>query len=326
MPSVKVHPFPWERGTEEEAASRGGDEEFTLAHLSDPHLSSLNGVEARDLSSKRLLGYLSWRIRRRAEHRIEVIEALLRDLRETAPDHIVITGDLTHLGLPSEFREAERWLRSLRPPSEVTVIPGNHDAYASDAWDRTFALWTPYMVSDSARGDPGPEGGFPSVFPSLRVRGDAALIGVSTARPSAPFLAVGSVGKAQLRKLERLLEETAGRRLFRIVLVHHPPAPGTVPWRKRLTDGEELRAILARQGAELVLHGHAHRPTLSRLRTPAGWTPAIGAPSASSCSRTSKRPGGYNLYRLVRREGGWDLRTTARVYSPEKERFVPDAG
>ena len=43
--------------------------ELTFAQLSDPHLSSLEDVHWRDLASKRLLGYLSWRKRRRAEHR-----------------------------------------------------------------------------------------------------------------------------------------------------------------------------------------------------------------------------------------------------------------
>jgi len=56
------------------------DTEFTLAHLSDLHLSSLDGVKPRELLSKRMLGYVSWRLRRRHEHRADVLDALRADL------------------------------------------------------------------------------------------------------------------------------------------------------------------------------------------------------------------------------------------------------
>jgi 3',5'-cyclic AMP phosphodiesterase CpdA len=67
-----------------------GDEEHQampqcFAQLSDPHLSSLKEVRGRDLFSKRGLGYLSWRRKRRFEHRTEVLEALQRDLERPDP-------------------------------------------------------------------------------------------------------------------------------------------------------------------------------------------------------------------------------------------------
>ena len=51
-----------------------------FAQLSDPHLSTLEGVRAKDLFNKRALGYLSWRRKRRFEHRPEVLQALQRNL------------------------------------------------------------------------------------------------------------------------------------------------------------------------------------------------------------------------------------------------------
>ena len=101
-----------------------------FAHLSDPHLTSLDGVRWRQLLNKRVLGYLSWRRRRRAEHRSEVLDVLLEDLGTTRPEHIVITGDLTHTGLPDEFHQARLWLDRLGAAERVTVVPGNHDALA----------------------------------------------------------------------------------------------------------------------------------------------------------------------------------------------------
>lgn len=320
MAPVKVQQSPL--GSSRGPAAAGA--EFIVAHVSDLHLASPDGAGVGEFVNKRMLGYLMWRLRRRAEHRDEVLQALLSDLRSARPDHVVITGDLTHLGLPKEFRKAGAWLRALGPPSSVTVIPGNHDVYVRTAWDHTFAQWLEYMVSDgvnpSGRGDMS----LPALFPSLRIRGRIALIGVSTARHSAPLLAVGRVGQAQLLRLERVLEETGRQRLFRVVLIHHPPVAGTVSWHRRLTDSGEFRALLARQGAELVLHGHAHRTTIKQLRTPSGTTPAIGVPSASALGRRTGRGARYHLYHVRRDDQGWDVRIAVRAYSLREARFAED--
>ena len=297
---------------------------FTLAHLSDFHLSSLNKVKIRDLLNKRIFGYAKWRLRRRGEHSPEVLEALLRDLQISTPDHIVVTGDLTHLGLPVEFQEAREILHSLGSPSKITVIPGNHDAYVKTDWHTTFGLWEDYMVSD--RPFLRDEGGTDShkTFPSLRIREFVALVGLSSARPCGLFLAVGSVGELQLRELERILAETGQQRLFRVLLIHHPPLPGTVSWRKRLTDGEPLRLILARQGVELVLHGHAHRASLGHVDTVVGEAPIFGVTSASALGRARKRQARYHIYRLKKNLHGWEMAVSVRCYSPPSESFVEE--
>jgi len=297
---------------------------FTLAHLSDFHLSSLNKLKVRDLLNKRIFGYAKWRLRRRSEHSPVVLEALVRDLQITGPDHIVVTGDLTHLGLPVEFREARNILHSLGSPSKITVIPGNHDAYVRTDWDSTFGLWAEYMVSDRPflSGESKPDSH--KIFPSLRIREFVALVGASTARPSGLFLAVGSVGQLQLRELERILAETGQQRLFRVLLIHHPPLPGMVSWRKRLTDHEALRLILARQGVELVLHGHSHRGSLGHVDTVMGKAPTFGVTSASSPGRTTKRRARYQIYRLKKNPQGWEIVVSVRCYSPPSESFVEE--
>jgi len=317
MASVKSQPPPADPSSEPLAA---GDT-FVLAHLSDLHLGFPDGSGVREFLNKRVLGYLMWRFRRRAEYRPEVLEALIFDLRAARPDHIVVTGDLTHLGLPVEFRRAREWLHALGPPSQVTIIPGNHDAYVRTAWGRPVAEWSDYMVSD---GLSSPDPMVPlGLFPTVRIRGPFAVIGVCTARPSLPLLAVGSIGRAQLARLEKVLETTGRQDLFRVVLIHHPPVPGTVTWHRRLTDSAAFRAILARQGAELVLHGHAHRTSMHQIETPAGRVPVIGVPSASAAGRTAGRSSRYHLYHFRRDESGWDLRIAVRAY-PFNEKISAD--
>jgi 3',5'-cyclic AMP phosphodiesterase CpdA len=291
-------------------------EGYLFAHISDPHLSTLEGVRRRDLLNKRLLGYLSWKSHRREEHRAEVLAALVRDLQQCRPQHTVITGDLTHLGLPGEFLEVASWLAALGPPEQFTVIPGNHETYASSPWEETFAHWLPYLASDVPATTPA------GMFPSLRIRDPVAFIGLSSARPSAPLLATGRLGKTQLQALGRILTETGERGLFRVLLIHHPPLAETLGWRKRLTDSRALRDTLERHGVELVLHGHAHRATLGWLDTSAERTPVIGVPSASAIGHKPGRRARYNLCRVCRTASGWALGIEARAYDPGLDRFV----
>lgn len=294
---------------------------LSFAQLSDPHLSSLQDVKWRQLAGKRLLGYLSWRRRRRAEHRGEVLEALQRDLVQTHPDHLVITGDLTHIGLPDEFKQARRWLESLGGPRQVTVVPGNHDAYVRAPWRHSFSHWQPYMVSDDAPADQSVDS-IEALFPSLRVRGPVAFIGLSSARPSAPFMATGNLGGRQLERLEVLLEKTGRQGLFRVVLLHHPPVPGEEKWRKRLTDAAGLCQVIARQGAELVLHGHRHRSVQSEIEIPAARVPVFGIPSASSVGHKPGRGAQYYMYRVRRTDAGWKLDISVRAYVLQRHAFI----
>ena len=297
----------------------------TLAHLSDPHISCMQDITARDLMSKRLFGYLRWKLHRGAEHRNILLSAIQSDLVHTKPDHIVVTGDLTHLSLSTEYKKARRWLRSLGTSSQVTVIPGNHDAYVKLHWQQTMAYWTEYMLSDTHHADAQITRNTDAIFPSLRTRGCIAVIGVCTAHPSAPHLAVGSIGGEQLQNLETILAQTARRQLYRILLIHHPPVPGTVSWRKRLTDAADLHSLLENYGVELILHGHAHRTLHNYLRTTTGKIPVVGVPSISALGRTPERRARYYIYRSTPGTKGWDVKLEVRIFSPEKNGFTRES-
>ena len=290
---------------------------FRFAQLSDPHLSDLSSVRWRQLASKRLLGYLSWRRRRRHEHRIEILDALRADLRAVAPDHTVVTGDLIHIALPSEFRQAHDWLRSMGTPDRVTVIPGNHDCYVATPWAETLGLWTEYMSSDNACANANPE----TLFPSLRVRGPVAFIGLSSAVPSLPLLAIGRLGCAQLDRLRTVLDSLRNSGLLRILLLHHPPVPGEEKWRKRLVDATELGALLREHRGDMVLHGHRHRALQSVLHIPGCEVPVFGIPSASAAGKISNYPSEYNLYEVRAGENSWNVQVTARRHDAQSSRF-----
>ena len=317
MPEVKKETSPARPEGSEPSVPSPTPDSFSLAHVSDLHLTSLKGMAIGQLLNKRILGYLSWWRKRRRVHRLDIVEALLEDLKTARPDHIAVTGDLTHLGLPDEFNDAGQWLARFGTPEQVTVIPGNHEAYVGQKWSAQLSAWAPYLTSDD-RQDSSRIG---KLFPSLRIRGKVALIGLCSARPSLPFLAVGSLGEKQLGILAELLQETGEAGLLRVVLIHHPPVPGTIKWRKRLVDNRAFAEVIARCGAELVLHGHSHAQTFSQLQTPTGTVPVIGVPSGSELNPRSERCAKYNLYLIKKNGDRWDLKMLVRGYSVESGKF-----
>ncbi|MCZ6829486.1 MAG: metallophosphoesterase [Gammaproteobacteria bacterium] len=284
----------------------------SFAHISDPHLTSLENASPRHLLSKRLLGYISWRRKRRAEHQSRVLQALQKDLENSDTQQLLITGDLTHIGLPEEFEQAARWLRELGDPTDIVLVPGNHDACVKMPWPDSFAHWQAYMDSDQDRAE---------TFPSLRVRNGIAFIGLNSACPSAPLMATGTLGNRQLSRLAPLLEEAAAEGLFRVVFLHHPPLPDIEKWRKRLTDAAALREILVELGAELVLHGHAHRARQHTLETRAGSVLVAAAPSASALGLHGADIAAYSRYAVSTTEGGWELDIEGRRYNAQCQRF-----
>ena len=297
---------------------------FTFAHLSDPHVPTQLLPRISDLANKRVLGYLSWRLRRSRIHRREVLDALERDLLNLSPDHIAVTGDLINISLPTEFRGAAEWLNRLGPAGKVTVIPGNHDAYIGVPWEESWALWSNYMSSETSdRRVIVPTGS--DDFPLVRYRGPMAIVGLNTALPTAPGLATGKLGSRQLEALENQLRQLADQGLFRVVLIHHPPVAGAAKPRKSLVDAEAFRGVIEVAGAELVLHGHNHRSLFGEIAGPDGSVPVVGVASASALSVHDRPAAQYHVYELSRTDEVWALTMHVRAFDFQSGEFS-DAG
>lgn len=282
---------------------------FRLAHLSDVHLGPLPRPSLAELASKRITGFLSWQLRRKRAHRAAVLEATLAALAAARPDHWVVTGDLVNIALPGEFERARAWLERLAPPERLTLVPGNHDAYVAGAAEAHWRLWRPWMANAAE----------PTGFPFVRRIGPLALFGLSSAVPRPWGDAAGRLGADQLARLSEPLAEAGRAGLCRVVLVHHPPVDGWSPARKALLDAAELRALLAREGAELVLSGHDHRLEVGALEGPAGPVPAVAAPSASLAAREPERRGGGLLFTIARDPVGRGFRIEAEAWRVEPD-------
>jgi 3',5'-cyclic AMP phosphodiesterase CpdA len=307
---------------------------FVLAHLSDPHLGPLPQPAMRELASKRLVGYLNWQRGRRRVHLRDALDALTNDLHGARPDHVAVTGDLVNIALPAEFINARRWLETLGQPADVSVVPGNHDAYVTGAGVHRDQHWLPYMTGDERAAPPyqPPQAGedalmpLPSIteakgataeetpFPYVRRRGPVALIGVSTAVPTRPFMATGRLGEKQIARLAVLLDKLRAEGLFRVVMIHHPPVQAAR--HKCLTDAVAFQRALAGGGAELIIHGHDHRHSLIWIGGKGVRIPVIGVPSASMSATAKKRAGAYNLYLIGGKPGAWTCEVVSRGLRP----------
>ncbi|MGY4226674.1 3',5'-cyclic AMP phosphodiesterase CpdA [Bradyrhizobium sp. USDA 4503] len=275
---------------------------FRLAHLSDPHLPPLPVARLRDLAGKRAFGYLNWTRNRHKYHRRDVLDALVSDMQAQQPDHIAVTGDLVNLALDAEFNPARQWLEGVGSPADVTVVPGNHDAYVRATRHRFVSHFGDYLRGDAD--------GAATHFPFVRRRGPLALIGVSSAVPTPPLMATGWLGHPQLDALDAILAQLSREDAFRVLLVHHPlHSDGRA---KRLTDSHQLLALLRRHGVELVLHGHDHIHSTMWFDGPERKIPAIGVPSASALARKHYPAAAYNLFTIERDGNAWRCEQTVR--------------
>lgn len=310
------------------APGEEGERGFLLAHLSDPHVPHRLAARPMAMLNKRVFGYLSWHLRRVRVHRREVLDALAIDLAKHGVDHVAVTGDIVNIALPSEFKCAAEWLRTLGSPDGLTVVPGNHDAYVAVSWDRSWAAWRDFMTSDGQEGQsPGDaqsrSSNIDHGFPIFRRRGPIALIGISTAVPTSPGRSSGRIGKRQLERLGEYLERAGDAHLFRVVLLHHPPRAHEAPKHKQLTDAEEFRNVIAAKGAELILHGHEHRFRYVELAGPRGIVPVFGVPSASMLPiAEGSIAAQYHLHDIRRHDAHWSIRTYIRSFSPAHGGFT----
>jgi 3',5'-cyclic AMP phosphodiesterase CpdA len=261
---------------------------FILAHLSDPHLGPLSSFRAFELFNKRFTGYANWRRQRRHVHDMAVLDLIVTDILRHVPHHVACTGDVAHIGLPTEFQTAVRFLDRLGPRDSVSFVPGNHDAYVNASLVPLARELAPWTTSDNGE----------SGFPFLKVRGPVALIGLNTGTPTLPLMATGKLGQRQIERAEALLREAASRGLTRVVLIHHPPHVGGAKRGRELLDAAAFAAMLKRAGADLVLHGHNHSSTLAWRDGPDGPVPIIGVPSASMGPKSHHEQAGWHLIRI----------------------------
>ena len=210
---------------------------------------------------------------------------------------------------PSSAARRSGWAGSATP-DDVSLTPGNHDAYVRDAMPHLAAAFAPWTQGDAeyAHGE---------TFPFVRVRGDVALIGLSTATPTGPLMATGRLGSAADRGIGRNPQQDRRKR----ARARHPHPSSAAGARRWAAAQPDRCARLRGDGRAPRRRGDPPRPyaqehgrpsRLARHARRGRRIPIIGAPSASSASTDPRQRAAYHLIRLERAGEHWRISARAR--------------
>ncbi|MBP7566932.1 MAG: metallophosphoesterase [Burkholderiaceae bacterium] len=214
-----------------------------------------------------------------------VAEALVRWVREQAPDAVLLTGDVTQRATTAQFDAARAFLARLDVP-RVLAIPGNHDIPLFDLGARLFA---PYRRWTHAFG--------PELEPEWDAP-DMLVLGLNTTR--AWRHKDGELSPEQIERVARRLLRAAPGQL-RIVAVHQPVAVTRREDEANLLHGHERAvSIWRRAGADLIMGGHIHLPFVRRLPGLRPGSRVVWAVQAGTALSSRVRAGTPNSVNLVR--------------------------
>lgn len=180
-----------------------------------------------------------------------------------AADILIVAGDLTNFGQPSEMEPLLNVLVRLRLP--IITVLGNHDYESGKQEELTKMLSNQGIkVLDGTAyehdgvgfaGTKGFVGGFGR--------------GVLTSFGEPEIKAFVQVSLDETMKLERAMALLRTKK--RIVVLHYAPIVDTVvgesPEIYPFLGNSRLADVIDRHGADLVLHGHAHHGSLSGKTT-----------------------------------------------------------
>src|SRR5262249_19721243 len=166
-------------------------------------------------------------------------------------------------------------------------------------------------------------------WPVVRIRGPLALVGLSTSRASGWLTAHGTVGDDQLARVEKVLVDPRLADRVRVVVMHHPSAGRWASRRLRgLTDHAAFAAVIARAGADLILHGHEHVEIAESLPGPRGPVPVRCTTSGTYGNASPRHVARYHVYTVDDGDAGAAgagrpriVADAVRVYRPEARAF-----
>jgi 3',5'-cyclic AMP phosphodiesterase CpdA len=236
-----------------------------------------------------------------------MVAAVEQSIDELKPHLVVISGDFTQRARTEQFKEACRFLESLRDHGhEVLGVPGNHDVPLYDVLRRFLSPLTRYrrFIDES-------------LCPFIELPG-VAVLGINTAR-SLTFKD-GRINEEQVE----FIRETFGRSksdALRVLVTHHPLFAIPVGAGVERAIGRQELALDAIEdaGVDLLLAGHAHHAAThqaSDFVTRAGGALVIQAGTATS-TRVREQEQSFNTIDID------DRRVTVTVNAWKQDAFLP---
>jgi len=206
-------------------------------------------------------------------HDLRLVEAVEGEVDALKPDLVVISGDFTQRARTEQFREACRFLESLRERGhEVLGVPGNHDVPLYDVLRRFLSPLARYrrFIDES-------------LCPFVELPG-IAVLGINTAR-SLTFKD-GRINRDQVAFIRKSFAR-ASSQAMRIVVTHHPLFALEIGGEGGRAIGRQELALdaIEESGVDMLLAGHNHHASsqdASDLVTRAGGVLVVQAGTATS--------------------------------------------
>ena len=185
-------------------------------------------------------------------HDAGAMEAFVRTIQSTAPDLLVVSGDLTQRAKVSEYQGVRAFLDQVAPLPTV-VTPGNHDVPLYRAFERLFDPYRNYRRYIS-----------PDLDTVTRIPG-ATVVALNSAAPRRRIVN-GRVRRSQLEFARAAFEEAEAADVKIVVIHHHIAPPPDYGVDYPLPDGRQIVAALTDMGVDLILSGHLHRSYSADVR------------------------------------------------------------
>jgi 3',5'-cyclic AMP phosphodiesterase CpdA len=243
--------------------------------------------------------------------RAPVCEALLAFAHDLDPDVIVLSGDLTQRATEAQFATAADFVRRL-PAAPLLALPGNHDLPLYNLWQRFVAPYARYATH------------FGDTIDRVWRGSGVQLIGVNTTRPWRQQH--GALSPQQIARVALQLR-AADSQQWRIVVTHHPLV---VTREQDLADrplgyNDALRRWCD-AGADVLLSGHIHLPSVVRWHAPGGGSAwVVKAGSAVSRRTVDGVANSVNVLTQMHERGRRQRSVTRWDYDAERARFVAAA-
>ena len=207
---------------------------------------------------------------------------ILRDkINKSAPDLLIISGDITQNGYQQEFITAEKYFASI--PIKKFFVPGNHDM---PQWEIIKRLTQPYKLYKKHINQ--------DLEPVL-IDNDVVIIGLNSARIVLPHRnwANGAISSTQINKILQIRKKYANHK---IILVAHHPINRVIdaPIKYKVFGATAALRAIKEAKIDLVLSGHLHKPAAQKIHD----TLFITAPSAASY-RARGCKNGYMEYEIT---------------------------
>ena len=225
-----------------------------LIHISDLHIHAYpqhySDYFSNGFPNKRILGTLNLFLRRAKKYPLTRTLELVHYLEGLEWDQLIISGDLTQLGLEREFELARKVLDPLlQDSSKVSIIPGNHDRYIKEKGGVDY--FQQYF------------GEFFSETEVLvkALKDDWHLLGWDSANANDWWSATGTVRQKTICASEDYIQQQ--HESARFIIANHFPLffPPNTPVRTRhdLLNLEQVRHwIWSNPKVRMYLHGHEH--------------------------------------------------------------------